>query len=244
MDFRLRLGRRVFAPSAALTALMFLLAAAFIALGRWQWRLGDAREVGFQRFQRGADHVVALAWVPLTQVPLYQRVMLTGSYDGAHQFLLDNSIHDGRDGYQVLTPLRRPHGDTVLIDRGWVPFTGNRARLPAVSLGSTGPVSVTGRVGRLPTPGLSFGRAPPPRGNQWPKVTSFPTVAELSAALGRPVDPRILLLDPAQPNGYERDWRLAGMPALENWGYAIQWWVFAAAALVIWGVLSLKRAPS
>ena len=244
MAFRLRLGRRVFAPSVALTSLMFVLAAVFVALGRWQWRVGNAREVEFQRFKRGADQVVALAWVPLTQVPLYQRVSLTGSYDGAHQFLLDNSIHHGRDGYQVLTPLSRPHGDTVLIDRGWVPFTGNRARLPEVSLKSTGSVSVTGRVGRLPTPGLSFGRAPPPSGNQWPKVTSFPTVAELSASLGRPVDPRILLLDPAEPNGYERDWRPPGMPALENWGYAIQWWAFAAAALVIWGVLSLKRVQS
>ena len=244
MAFRLRLGSRVFAPSVALTSLMFVLAAVFVALGRWQWRVGNAREVEFQRFQRGADRVVALAWVPLTQVPLYQRVSLTGSYDGAHQFLLDNSIDHGRDGYQVLTPLRRPHGDTVLIDRGWVPFTGSRARLPDVSIKSTGPVSVTGRVGRLPAPGLSFGRAPPPPGNQWPKVTSFPTVAELTASLGRPVDARILLLDPGEPNGYERDWRLPGMPALENWGYAIQWWAFAAAALVIWGVLSLKRVPS
>ncbi len=240
----MRLGGRLFAPSAALTGLMFALAAVFFALGRWQWQAGNAREVEFRRFQRGADHVVALGWVSLTQVPVYQRVSLTGSYDGAHQFLLDNSIHRGLDGYQVLTPLRRAHGDTVLIDRGWVPFTGSRARLPDVSLKSGGPVSVTGRVGRLPAPGLSFGRAPPPAGPHWPKVTSFPTVAELSAALGRPVDRRILLLDPKEPNGYERDWRLPGMPALENWGYAIQWWVFSAAALVIWGVLSLKRGPA
>lgn len=244
MAVRLRLGRRVFAPSAALTALMFLLAVVFVLLGRWQWRVGNASQVQFQRYQRGADRVVALGWAPLTQMPLYQRVSLTGRYDAAHQFLLDNSIHAGRDGYQVLTPLRRPHGDTVLIDRGWVPFTGNRARLPDVSLKSAGPVSVSGRVGRLPSPGLSFGRAPPPRGDQWPKVTSFPTVAELSAALGRPVDGRILLLAPTEPNGYVRAWHLPGMPALENWGYAVQWWTFAAAALVIWGVLSLKRVPA
>lgn len=241
MAFRLRLGRRVFAPSAALTGLMFLLAAVFVVLGRWQWRVGNAREVQFRHFRRGADHVVALGWAPLTQVPVYQRVRLAGRYDGAHQFLLDNSIHDGRDGYQVLTPLRRPRGETVLVDRGWVAFTGNRARLPQVSLGRVGPVKVSGRVGRLPAPGFSFGRAPPSPGNRWPKVTSFPTVAELSAALGRPVDARILLLDPTQPDGYLRDWHLPGMPALENWGYAFQWWAFAAASLVIWSVLSLKR---
>lgn len=241
MAFRLRLGSRVFAPTLALTALMFLLAVGFLALGRWQWHAGNSREALFQRFHRGAHHAVALGWVPLEQVPLYQRVSLSGRYDPAHQFLLDNSIHDGRDGYQVLTPLVRARGKAVLVDRGWVPFTGNRARLPPVALARGGTVTVTGRVGHLPAPGLSFGRAPPARGNRWPKVTSFPTMAQLSAALGRPLDGRILLLDPAEPDGYARDWRLPGIPALKNWGYAIQWWAFAATALVIWVVLSLKR---
>ncbi len=31
------------------------------------------------------------------------------------------------DGYQVLTPLARPGGLTVLVNRGWVPFLGSRA---------------------------------------------------------------------------------------------------------------------
>ena len=38
-----------------------------------------------------------------------------------------------------------------------------------------------------------------------------------------------------------RAWTLPGMPALENWGYAIQWWAFAVTAGVIWLVLSLRR---
>ncbi len=241
MPFRPRPGHRVFAPSLALTALMFLLMAVFVALGRWQWRMGDARATQYRHFRLGADRVISLGPAPLARQPLYQRVRLTGSYDGAHQFLLDNSIHGKLDGYQVLTPLRRPGAETVLVDRGWVPFTGNRARLPDVSLGQNEPVVVTGRIARLPAPGLSFGRVPPPAGGSWPKVTSFPTVGQLVVALGRPADPRILLLDPGEPHGYLRDWRPPGMPALENWGYAVQWWAFAAAALVIWLVLSLKR---
>ena len=236
-------GRRSFAPSLALTVFMFLLAAAFAALGRWQWRLGDAQEEQFLRFRLGAARVIPLGGAALSRVPPYQRVSLRGRYDGAHQFLLDNSIQDGRDGYQVLTALRRPHGDTVLVDRGWVPFTGSRAHLPDVSLRSAGPMTVTGRVGRLPVAGLSIGRAPPSAGGRWPKVTSFPSIGELALALGEPLDRHILLLDPVEPDGYVRDWRAPGMPALRNWGYAIQWWAFAAAALVLWVVLSLKRRP-
>ncbi len=235
------LGGRQFAPSPALTVLMALLAVGFMLLGRWQWRLGDARAAQYARFTRGAARVVALDGAPLGSVPDYQRVRVRGTYDGAHQFLLDNSIHDGMDGYQVLTPLRRAGGGVVLVDRGWVPFTGSRARLPDVALKATTPVRVTGRVGGLPVAGLSLGRAPPPPGPRWPKVTSFPSMAELSAVLGRPLERRILLLDPAVPDGYVRDWKLPGMPALQNWGYAIQWWALAAAAAVIWLVLSLRR---
>ena len=222
---------------------MFLLMAVFAALGRWQWRVGDVQEAQSLRFRLGATRVIPLGTAPLSRVPQYQRVRVSGYYDGAHQFLLDNSIHDGRDGYQVLTPLRRRGGDTVLVDRGWVPFTGSRAHLPEVSLRSAGPMTVTGRVGRLPVAGLSIGHAPPPAGGRWPKVTSFPSIGELAAVLGEPLDRHILLLDPAEPDGYARDWRAPGMPALRNWGYAIQWWALAAAALVLWVVLGLKRRP-
>ncbi len=241
MHFRLRLRDRDFAPSPALTVFMLLLMATFLLLGRWQWRMGDARSAQFERFRLGADRVVPLGGAPLAREPVYQRVRLSGRYDGAHQFLLDNSLQGGIDGYQVLTPLHRPGGDIVLVDRGWVAFTGNRARLPDVSLGVTGPVTVTGRVGRLPASGLSFGRVAPASTGPWPRVTSFPTAAQLAAALGAPVEARILLLDPGEPSGYVRDWRPPGIPALENWGYAVQWWAFAAAALVIWAALGFKR---
>ncbi len=236
-------GVRKFAPSPALTAVMMLLAAAFTLLGRWQWRLGEARAAQYAHFRQGAARVLPLGQAPLTSVPDYQRVRVSGTYDGEHQFLLDNSIHDGIDGYQVLTPLLRPGGVALLVDRGWVPFSGSRARLPRIALSGGTEVTLTGRVGRLPVAGLAFGRAAPVPGPSWPKVTSFPRMTELSAVLGRPLQRRILLLDPTAPDGYVRDWQLPGMPAMENWGYAIQWWALATAAGVIWLVLSLRRRP-
>ena len=226
----------------ALTLLMAALAAIFGLLGHWQWRLGQQRAAQYARFERGAAHLLALGGAPLRSVPLYQRISVRGRYDGAHQFLLDNSIHDGADGYEVLTPLLRPGAPAVLVDRGWVAFTGSRSQLPDTHLAVSDPVTVIGRVGPLPAAGLSFGRAPPPPGPQWPKVTSFPRAAELRTALGRPLATRIILLDPAAAHGYVRTWTLPGMPALENWGYAIQWWAFALTAGVIWLVLSLRRS--
>ena len=42
-------------------------------------------------------------------------------------------------GYEVLTPLHAPRRTTLLVDRGWVPFSGSRAQLPDVTLTRTAP---------------------------------------------------------------------------------------------------------
>jgi len=237
----LSFGTRRFSPSLGLTILLFVLCVLFVALGRWQWRRGNLHAAEHASFERGARQVIALGPRPLTQVPSDQRVSLTGTYDSAHQFLIDNMSYNDVDGYQVLTPLERPGGATVLVNRGWVPFLGSRADLPDIAIRSTGPVTISGRVGNLPVAGLAIGRAPPPDSGPWPRVTSFPSMAQLSAVLGQPLEPRVILLDPQDPEGYVRDWRPPGIPALQNFAYAFEWWCFAIAALVMWVVLSTQK---
>jgi surfeit locus 1 family protein len=129
----------------------------------------------------------------------------------------------------------------VLVNRGWVPFLGSRANLPDIAIRSKDPVTVSGRVGNLPVAGLAIGRAPPPDSGPWPRVTSFPSMAQLSSVLGQPLEPRVILLDPQDPAGYVRDWRPPGIPAMQNFAYAFEWWCFAIAALVMWWVLSTQK---
>ena len=238
---RLSFGRRRFSPSPLFSILMLVLCVLFIALGRWQWRRGNLHAAEHARFERGTRETLTLGSRPLAPLPDYQRVSVTGTYDTAHQFLLDNMSYRDLDGYQVLTPLGRPDGRMVLVDRGWVPFLGSRAHLPDISMKTAGPATITGRVGNLPAAGLASGRAPPPAFGSWPRVTSFPTIAQLSEVLGRPLEPRVILLDPQNPEGYVRDWHPPGIPAMQNFAYAFEWWCFAVAAVVIWLVLSTQR---
>jgi surfeit locus 1 family protein len=230
-------ARTVAAALATLAA-----CALFVRLGLWQWQRWLEADAAWARFARGADTVQPLGAHALADVPLYQRVSLAGRLDGAHQFLLDNRSFHGRPGYEVLTPLTRDGAVTLLVDRGWVPFTGSRARLPEVSLGESAPLDLSGRVAELPSVGLASGRAAPAPTDPWPKVTSFPTPAELTAAFGAPLQARILLLDPAAPAGLVRDWQPPGMSPLRHLAYAIQWWCFAALALIVWAVLGVRRA--
>jgi len=98
-------------------------------------------------------------------------------------------------------------------------------------------------VAELPSAGLPSGRAAPAAGSQWPKVTAFPSMSELSGALGTALEPRIVLLDPQSDHGYVRDWHPPGLDPMRHWSYAVQWWSFAAVAFVLWAMLS-SRKPS
>ncbi len=181
---------------------------------------------------------------PRATLPLYQRVSVTGRLEGARQFLLDNRTYRGRAGYEVLTPLRRAEAAVLLIDRGWVPFAGTRARLPDISFEAAAPVTLSGRVAQLPSPGLASGRAAPEARAAWPKVTSYPSAAQLARALGVPLGERILLLDPSAPDGYLRDWQPPGLAPLRHLSYAIQWWCFATLALIVWAIMSTRKNPA
>jgi surfeit locus 1 family protein len=226
--------------SIPLTLLMVVLVAAFIGLGRWQWQRGEAREIQWQSFANAPAEPLPLGSRSLAELERFQWVRLSGRYDATRQFLLDNRTHEGQAGYEVLTPFVTSDGRTVLVNRGWVPFTGFRDRLPDVAL-EAGVSEVVGRVDELPSAGLESGRAPPRSGEDWPKLTTYPSIEELRAALGREIEPRIVLLDPKAGAGYVRDWHPPGLSPARHWSYAFQWWSFAAALIVIWMILSLRR---
>jgi surfeit locus 1 family protein len=241
VSIRIPIGRRVFEPSWAFTALTLLLCVAFFYLGRWQWHKGDLRQAQWDQFSLGAEQVVALGSRGLDEVQKFQRISVVGRFDPDHQFLLDNLSYRGRAGFEVLTPLQRPNGRIALIDRGWVPFSGLRDRLPGVALKPRDAVAIVGRVSDLPTPGLASGRAPPAAQVPWPKVTSFPSMSQLSIALGSALEPRIVLLDPKEEDGYVRDWHPPGMEPIRHWSYAVQWWCFAFVLCVLWVGLNTRK---
>lgn len=242
MGLRIAFGSRTFTTTWLATVLTLAAAVAFISLGRWQWAKGEFREAQASEFARGTERALPLGDRTLGQMERFQRVSVQGRYDPAHQFLLDNRISEGRGaGYEVLTPLELPDGRLLLVNRGWVPFSGYREKLPDIGFEADATVDVVGRVDELPTEGLQSGRSPPDPNASWPRVTTFPHATELSAALGRALETRILLLDARAPNGYVREWQPPGLPAMRHWSYAVQWWAFAALAMVLWLVLGLRK---
>jgi surfeit locus 1 family protein len=240
MPIRFSAFGRVFAPSWPMTLATLVLLAVFISLGRWQWERGEAKQAVWSEFER-KPAAKDLGTRDPDAVERFAHVRLSGRFDGAHQFLLDNRSHAGKPGYEVLTPFVRDAGERILVNRGWMPFTGYRERLPDVSLPDSGAMTISGYLDELPASGLASGRAAPDAGNSWPKLTSFPSHAELERALGEKISRRMLLLDAAAPAGYVREWKPPGLAPTRHLSYAIQWWGFAVVLLVIYFGLNFRK---
>jgi cytochrome oxidase assembly protein ShyY1 len=226
-----------------LAALMLAMAAVMVLLGNWQLDRYRQRTAINDRI----DAAAVVAPVPLAAVSApgrapsadvaWTRVTATGRYDPAHEVLARGRTLDGRVGFEVLTPLVLDDGSTVLVDRGWVPAAarGGADADPTVPPAPAGEVTVVGVVHR-PQRGAG---APTRRGARLEVRAIDP--ARLAAALPYPVHGVYIAVQSPGQDG------LTPVPprrenALQNGGYALQWWLFAALTLVGYGYLAHREA--
>lgn len=232
----LLLRDRRFAPRWHWTLLALAGIALCASLGRWQLERAEHKRALFAGFAAGDREAIDLP-VSFEPVERYRKIRARGAYDPSRQFLLDNMTHGGVAGFQVLTPLVRADGRVLLVNRGFIALRGRRDELPSLPV-DAGPRVVTGRADFLPRAAIAL-VAPPATG--WPRLVSFPELDKIRQALRADVYPQVLLLDPAEPEGFVRDWQPPGLPPEQHLGYALQWFGLAATLLVIWLLLGFRR---
>ena len=221
----------------ALLALVLAVCAVFGWLGSWQ--LGVARDRGAQA---AARELRARPAVPLDEVLMPQRsftapaagrqVSATGTYDATTTVLVPGRLQGGRSGQWVVTGLRTEAGAWLPVVRGWVASADDASAASA---------SVPSR--RLTVLGVLQPDDPPadravvlPPGqlqqvdaadlvNRWgaPIYNGYVLAATESGVPNRP-QPQRVPAPALTPQGIE--WR--------NAAYAVQWWLFAGFALVLW----------
>ncbi len=237
----IKVGSRIFSPSAFTTLLTIVLIAFLISLGRWQLRRADEKQVLFDSFAAGTDATlpIELGTPPLRR---YQHIEASGHYDQARQILIDNMMNAERAGYFVITPFALTGGGWVLVNRGWVPLGASRAERPAIAVDAD-TRRVRGRADNMPSPGIQLGvkaeLAPP-----YPVVAAFPSRVEIARLLGESSwtsAADLVLLDPGEPDGYVRNWTAPGFPPVRHIAYAVQWFALALTLLVIYVVTNLRR---
>lgn len=225
-----------------LPVLLVLVAIVCVRLGIWQvHRLAQRRAANHIALAAEALPPVALDTVTAGAGSLaHRRVTATGRYDRAHELVIRGVSHDDQPGVYVITPLRLPAAPAVLVNRGFVPAP-DAVSADLDGLDEPGVVTVSGialPIDRPADAGHPLSRA------------GHTTWARLDrAAVGRlpyPVFTRFYLLqqaDAATPR-FPRRLEPPRYDDGPHLSYAIQWFAFAATALIVAGILLRSPVPA
>jgi surfeit locus 1 family protein len=212
-----------------------------VMAGNWQHRRMLEKEALQERMHAAAAlPPVALPadvadWMPWR----FRQVIVTGRYDAPRQILIDNKVHAGRAGYDVVTPLRLDDGRVVLVDRGWIGVGATRAVLPGVPP-AQGTTTLRGRIDIPPRDYYELGERKAPSGPLWQHLDP----ARFAQATGVSVLPIVIdALDATDGGQLVRDWPMPDAGIDTHLSYMIQWYVFAAMAAGLWLWFTFRPKP-
>ncbi len=228
-----------FKPSPGLSVSLIAIAAAFVWLGNWQLERKGEKQSLLDQFENAPMLSIEEA---LKQDYRFSHVQAYGHFDRTRHVLLDNKILNGRAGVHVLTPFILNNATTVLVNRGWLPLPPDRMHLPPVPTDHS-LRTINGILKKPVTDGLRLGKRDELVTDQWPQLVTYLELETVSGALGTPLTPWLLQLDPAEPGGFEgRQWKAAVMGPEVHAAYAFQWFALSLATMIIWLTLGVRRA--
>jgi surfeit locus 1 family protein len=240
------LARFQFKPRPLTTLATAAGIAATLALAHWQ--LGRAHE------KEGlAARLAALSGGPAVTLPAdamkaedleWRRLTVRGRFEPRHAVYIDNRIRRGVAGYHVVMPLEigsagggaRGSGRYVLVNRGWIAGTGDRARLPQVRT----PAETVEITGLAVTPSRRFLElsSHAAEGRVWQNLT----LERYRQAYSLALQPVVLQQESPLDDGLAREWDPPDLGVDKHYGYAFQWLALALTILAFYLVTHVRRA--
>jgi cytochrome oxidase assembly protein ShyY1 len=221
-------------------AALVVVLVAFTLLGLWQ--LSHFEHHARSRADRP---VVAIDDVTrpggrLADDDVARRVTARGTYDGSRTRLVPGRERDNRTGFLVVTPLRTASGVLPVV-RGWV-----ASRTSVAATAPTGPVTLTGRLQGSENSAAS---ASDPLALPDDEIAYVSTVTLLETWSYSPdaiydgyvVATREMPAAAAAPARVSAQRPAGGVGRWRNFAYALNWWLFGAAAIFFWGSV-IRRA--
>ncbi len=234
---------RRFAPGWPLTLLTLPALALLLGLGIWQIQRFTWKTELIARAESGLRAApVRLEGLPADPVALdWRRVVVRGQLLADRNFAYGSQVRDGQPGARLFTPLRLPDGNTVLLDRGFLPQDQLPPQEPRHLVRSQ-EVEVVGvlRDHRGDRPG-SFVPANDLAARRWFRLDP----ADLARWVGRPVEPVVIRAERATPTEV-----LARVEPISidlpnrHLGYAITWFGLAGALLAVYLARGFVRASA
>jgi surfeit locus 1 family protein len=236
-----------------LGVVVFALAALFVRLGFWQLqRLHERRERNAAWEGAMARPPVTLdsaVWEAIQADPerwANRRVRLQGSYDPAGEVVLRGRSQDGKPGVHLVTPMVLAGTRLgVMVNRGFAP-SPDAATVDTRPLAEPGSRTAEGVL--QPIPATGDGGQPAETGTGAARILTYRRLdlAELRANSPRPLLPLYVQQLPAAGERRDRPPFRVPVPDLSegnHLSYAVQWFSFAAIAVVGFLVLALRHRP-
>ncbi|HQQ74251.1 MAG TPA: SURF1 family protein [Pseudomonadales bacterium] len=216
-----------------------LLAAALLPimvnLGFWQLRRADEnRELMRVAEQQRQRSPIAFAQAPFVSL---QQVTIRGRWSDRF-FLLENQMHEGRNGYHVIGVIALEDGRNVLVNRGWIAAPTLRSELPVAP---PVPEIAVERGEIYISPYLLQNNESVFAENGWPRRIGKLHIPGLVHELGFEVLPMVVRLREGSPSALTVQWPVVNISPEKNIAYAIQWFAMSVALIVFYLALSFRR---
>ena len=220
-----------------------IFAAACVFLGRWQM---DRRAETLAEINRVLTNYSATPipfdqareeFADLDPAREWTQVELKGTYDAEGQRIVRNRPLNGQPGYEVVVPFKLESGETVVIDRGWLPIGNKNPGSPdSIPAPPAGPVTAIVRL-KHGEPQLDRG-APegqlasidlPTYADQLPYPVLTGAYGQLASESPAPADAPFPFPKPTTEEG-------------THLSYSLQWFAFGVLMFVGFGYAARQQA--
>jgi surfeit locus 1 family protein len=212
-----------------------------VSMGLWQLSRAEYKDNLLDKIGERRDfQPVSITELPHDEADrLFLPVNVRGTFDTRHQFLYDNRIKSGKAGYHVYTPLRLQTGDSILVNRGWVPQGKTRQDLPKLPASLTA-VEFSGLIDKVPSKGFVLSEKLHEE-ISWPMVLQYIDTEQLERILGYSLMPVVIWMDDNTGDIFQHELPVLSLDSSKNKGYVFQWFAMGFTLLIIYIVLNIKK---
>lgn len=222
------------------TLLILLAMAVTIRLGFWQRDRAhqkEAIEARIARYESAPPQTVTMAPIPAGAIE-YHRVRAYGSFMPERAVYLDNRPYRDQPGFYVVMPLKLADGGYILVNRGWLPRNADVRTAIAPYATPAGDLWIEGIARDNASRAFELGEG---GSAAHQAIRQNLDTAAYAAEIGLPLQPFVIQQTNDTGDRLVRDWPAPTTGVERNYGYMLQWWGMAAAALAF-GLYAARRA--
>lgn len=225
-----------------MTLFTFAFAPLLFWLGLWQLD----REVEKSQLQQDYDlravapsmSIDAIDWE--REDLAFLKVSAKGEFVTGSVYLLDNKIHDGSVGYELINPFTTEAGQTILVNRGWIAQGPSRSELPPIPF-LEGPVEILGTIYVPLDDVFLLSGVEEAEVIKGPKVIQSIQIDNIGADLAKKIAPYTVRLLDNSPGLEQANWQAINMLPEKHRAYAVQWFAMLFALLAMFIYFGFKN---